>query len=72
MVRNVSISFGVTTPDEPDISSTRWRTVADHQRMLYFFESALTSGTFRVDLKTVDFASGAPVKRIGLDVGKLR
>jgi hypothetical protein len=40
--------------------------------MLYFFESALTSGTFRVVLKTVDFASGAPVKRIGLDVGKLR
>jgi choloylglycine hydrolase len=36
--------------------------------MLYFFESALTPNTFWVDLKKVDFSSGAPVRR--LDLGK--
>ena len=27
-------------PDEPNISSTRWRTVVDHKALRYFFESA--------------------------------
>jgi penicillin V acylase-like amidase (Ntn superfamily) len=56
VIRNVSVPFGLTTPDEPNISSTRWRTVSDHKRMLYFFESALTPNTFWVDLKQVDFS----------------
>ncbi|WP_240804558.1 linear amide C-N hydrolase [Qingshengfaniella alkalisoli] len=56
VIRNASVPFGITTPDEPNISSTRWRTVADHKRLLYFFESALTPNTFWVDLKKFDFA----------------
>ncbi|KVF25978.1 choloylglycine hydrolase [Burkholderia vietnamiensis] len=68
VIRNVSVPYGITTPDEPNISSTRWRTVADHKRMLYFFESALTPNTFWIDLKKVDFAAGTPIKR--LDLGK--
>lgn len=68
VIRNVSVPFGINTPDEPNISSTRWRTVADQKRLLYFFESALTPNTFWVDLKKVDFSPGAPVKR--LDLGK--
>lgn len=43
VIRNVSVPFGISTPDQPNISSTRWRTVADHQRKLYFFESVLFS-----------------------------
>lgn len=57
VIRNVSVPFGITTPDQPNISSTRWRTVADHKRLLYFFESALTPNTFCVDLKKLDFSS---------------
>ena len=66
VIRNVSVPFGITTPDQPNISSTRWRTVVDHQRLLYFFESALTPNTFWVDLKQIDFAQGAPVRRLDL------
>ncbi|MDP0977616.1 linear amide C-N hydrolase, partial [Klebsiella pneumoniae] len=40
VIRNTSVPFGITTPDQPNISSTRWRTVAEHQRKLYLFESA--------------------------------
>lgn len=66
VMRNVSVPFGITTPDEPNISSTRWRTLADQKNKLYYFESALGSSTFWVDLKQVDFAAGAPVKKLTL------
>ncbi|WP_375538545.1 linear amide C-N hydrolase [Pseudomonas protegens] len=69
VIRNVSVPYGISTPGEPNISSTRWRTVVDHQRKLYFFESALTRNTFWVDLKKIDFASTTgQVKK--LDLGK--
>ena len=56
VIRNVSVPFGISTENEPNISSTRWRTVIDHARKLYFFESALTPNTFWVDLKAIDFS----------------
>lgn len=68
VIRNVSVPYGITTPGQPNISSTRWRTVADHKRRLYFFESALTPNTFWVDLSKVDFAVGAQVLK--LDLGR--
>ena len=43
-------------PDEPNISSTRSHKVSDDKGFLYFFESALTSNTFWVDLKQVEFS----------------
>ncbi len=59
--------YGITTPGEPNISSTRWRSVIDHKRGLYFFESAVTPNTFWVDLNRIDFskATGA-VKKLDL------
>jgi penicillin V acylase-like amidase (Ntn superfamily) len=69
VIRNVSVPFGINTPAEPNISSTRWRTVADHKRMLYFFESALTPNTFWIDLKKLDFDAKTG-KMMKLDLGK--
>ena len=66
VIRNVSVPFGISTPDEPNISSTRWRTVADHKRKLYFFESALTPNTFWVDLGEIDFTEGAGTLKLDL------
>lgn len=68
VVRNVSVPFGISTPDEPNISSTRWRTVAHHSRKLYCFESALTPNVFWVDLNKLDLSEGAPVRK--LDLGR--
>ncbi|MHA3904864.1 linear amide C-N hydrolase [Castellaniella sp. WN] len=56
VIRNVSVPYGITTPDQPNISSTRWRTVADHKHKRYFFESALTPNVFWVDLEKLDFS----------------
>lgn len=36
VIRNASVPYGLNTQEEPNISSTRWRTVADHKQMLYF------------------------------------
>lgn len=68
VIRNVSVPYGLNTLEEPNISSTRWRTVFDHKRKLYFFESALTPNTFWIDLKALDFSkeSGRVMK---LDLG---
>lgn len=69
VIRNASVPFGINTPEEPNISSTRWRSVADHKRLLYFFESALTPNTFWVDLHKLDF-SAVTGKVLKLDLGK--
>ncbi|MDH5831693.1 linear amide C-N hydrolase [Luteimonas sp. M1R5S18] len=68
VIRNVSVPFGISTPDQPNISSTRWRTVADHGRRLYFFESALTPNTFWVDLSKLDL-SAETGRVLKLDLG---
>lgn len=66
VIRNASVPLGITTPDQPNISSTRWRTVFDHKRKLYLFESAITPNTFWVDLKKIDFAESAGVRKLDL------
>jgi len=57
VIRNVSVPYGLTTEESPEISSTRWRTLYDHKHQLYFFESALTPNIFWTDLKKIDFSA---------------
>ncbi|EKT55982.1 linear amide C-N hydrolase [Providencia sneebia] len=69
VIRNVSVPYGISSADSPEISSTRWRTLADHKRKLYFFESTMTSNTFWTNLNNIDFsAETGKVKK--LDLGK--
>lgn len=69
VIRNASVPYGISTPEQPNISSTRWRTVSDQKRLRYFFESALTPNTFWVDLKDIDFSTETGKVR-KLDLGK--
>ena len=69
VIRNVSVPYGLNTPEQPNISSTRWRTVFDHKRKLYFFESAHTPNAFWTDLKALDFARETG-KVMKLDLGE--
>jgi len=68
VIRNVSVPFGLTTPDQPNIASTRWRTVSDQKRKLYYFESALTPNAFWIDMNKLDFSSETG-KVLKLDLG---
>lgn len=66
VIRNVSVPFGISTPDAPHMSSTRWRTVADHKRRRYYFESAFTPNVFWVDLEEIDFSSNTSTQTLQL------
>jgi penicillin V acylase-like amidase (Ntn superfamily) len=64
VIRNVSVPFGISTPEKPNISSTLWRTVADHKNKIYFFESTLTPNIFWVQFNNIDFSPSAPTRKL--------
>lgn len=66
VVRNTSVPYGVSIPDAPNLSTTRWRVVADQKSRIYYVESAISPNTFWVDLKMLDFSEGASVKKLDL------
>lgn len=70
VIRNVSVPFGLSTPDQPNISSTRWRSVVDHARMRYYFESATMPNTIWADLNAIDFSAGSGARKLELGVNQ--
>jgi penicillin V acylase-like amidase (Ntn superfamily) len=70
VIRSVSVPLGMTTPGQPNIASTIWRTVADHKHKIYFFDSATSPNVFWVPLDDLDLSAGAPVKKLTLVGGK--
>ena len=71
IIRNVSVPFGISTPDKPYISSTRWRSLSNQKDKVYYFESTLTPNLFWVDLKKIDFSLKAGVKKLSLTHGEI-
>lgn len=67
VIRNCSVPLGISTADEPNISSTRWRSVSDHKNLVYYFETTITPNVFWVDLKQVDFSEDAAVKKLSVE-----
>lgn len=70
VIRSVSVPLGLTTPGEPNIASTIWRTVSDSKHLTYYYDSAMVPNTFWIDLEKLDFSPGAGVKRLLLTGGK--
>jgi len=71
VIRNVSVPYGISSEDQPHISSTRWRVVADQKRLVYYFENVLTPNVLWVDLKNVDFGPDATVLKLSLDADQV-
>ncbi|MGF7159633.1 choloylglycine hydrolase [Rhodoligotrophos appendicifer] len=69
--RAVSVPLGITTPEEPNISSTIWRTVSDQKNLIYYFDSATRPNTFWVDLSKLELKAGSPVKKLILQHGEV-
>ncbi|HMX47879.1 MAG TPA: linear amide C-N hydrolase [Candidatus Obscuribacter sp.] len=70
VIRSVSVPLGIATSGQPNISSTIWRVVADHKRLVYFFDSAMSPNVFWVKMADLDLKEGAPVKKLTLTEGK--
>ncbi|TCO05403.1 linear amide C-N hydrolase [Natronoflexus pectinivorans] len=66
VIRNVSVPYGFEIEGYPNLSTTRWRCVADQKELVYYFETALTPNTFWVDLKKIDFSEKAGVRKLDL------
>ncbi len=71
VMRAVSVPLGITTPGQPNISSTLWRTVSDQKNRVYYFDSATSPNTFWVPLDELDLSEGAPVKKLTVAGGKV-
>lgn len=71
VIRNVSVPYGISVPDRPEIATTQWRTVADSKNLLYFFESSITPNVFWIKLKDLDLSEGAPVLKLDISNGEI-
>ncbi len=67
VIRQCSVPYGISTEGFPNLSTTRWRTVADQKNLVYYFEDALSPNTVWIDLKKFDFDKTKKVKKLLLD-----
>lgn len=69
VIRNVSVPLGISTPGQPNIASTLWRTVSDHKHKRYYFESTRSPNVFWVNLADMEFAPGKATRKLTLTGG---
>ncbi len=68
VIRQTSVPWGISIADQPNLSTTRWRVVADHLDRRYYVESVISPSVFWVDLANLDFSEDAEVLKLDLGV----
>lgn len=66
VIRNCSVPRGISTPNQPNISSTIWRTVSDQKNRIYYFESTASPSLIWIKLANIDFAAGTGTRKLEL------
>lgn len=66
VIRNASVPYGISTEGAPNLSTTRWRTVADQKDGIFYVESAISPNVFWVDLGKLDFSEAGGVRKLDL------
>jgi len=66
IMRNMSTPFGMDDPDKPNISATRWRTIADLTNKRYYFEFADMPNVVWVDMDKLKLDEGASAQKFNL------
>jgi penicillin V acylase-like amidase (Ntn superfamily) len=72
VIRQTSVPWGISVDDAPNLSTTRWRVVADHKDRRYYVESVTSPSVFWVDLDRLEFTEGAGVMKLELGVDMQR
>jgi penicillin V acylase-like amidase (Ntn superfamily) len=67
VIRNCSVPLGISSETEPNISSTRWRTVADQKNLIYYFDNVLNPNVIWVEFSKIDFSEKAKVRKLSLE-----
>jgi choloylglycine hydrolase len=68
VIRQTSVPWGISVADAPNLSTTRWRVVADQKDRRYHVESVISPSVFWVDLDRLDFSEGAEPMTLDLGV----
>lgn len=63
---NCSVPSGISLPEQPEISSTQWRSISDQTNGRYFFQVVQMPSIIWVDLNEFDLNVGAPVMKLDL------
>lgn len=71
VVRSVSVPLGITTPNEPNIASTIWRTVSDQKNKIFYYDSATLPCVCWLPLDELNLNQGAPVMKLKLAEGQV-
>jgi choloylglycine hydrolase len=71
ILRAIGVPLGIASETEPNISSSLWRTLSDHNNRVYYFDSATTPSVFWVDFKNVNFDKGQPIKKLKVQDGMI-
>ncbi|MCX7116064.1 MAG: linear amide C-N hydrolase [Gammaproteobacteria bacterium] len=71
VIRSVSVPFGMTTPNKPNIASTLWRTVSNQKHRIYYFDSSTYPNTFWVDFSKLHFEPKAQVLSLQVENGEV-
>ncbi len=71
VMRSVSVPLGITTPNQPNIASTLYRTISDQKNKVYYYDSSTYPNTFWIDLKNLNFAPDAPVLSLAVENGEV-
>lgn len=66
VIRNASAPFGTVDPARPNVSATRWRSVANLTHGVYFFESTTSPNVIWVSLDDIDFGEGSGERTLDL------
>jgi penicillin V acylase-like amidase (Ntn superfamily) len=69
VMRNCSVPRGISTPSQPNISSTIWRTVSDQKGRVFYFENTASPSLVWVKLANIDFKEGSGTRKLTM-VGK--
>lgn len=72
VIRQTSVPWGIRIADPPNLSTTRWRVVADHTDLRYYVESVISPRVFWIDMAKLDLSKGSPVRMLELGEDRKR
>lgn len=66
IIGNCAVPTGISFPDQPEISTTQWRSVSDQTEKVYYFKQTETPAILWIDLKDFDLYPGAPIMKLDI------
>ncbi|MDO5395852.1 MAG: linear amide C-N hydrolase [Bacteroidales bacterium] len=66
VIFNCAVPVGISVPEQPEISSTRWRSVADQRKLTYYYGTTLNPSIMWVDLNDFILTPGAPIMKLDI------